>query len=222
MIVNRLDVRHGLVTVTPEQPDDLWSLRRVISKQDFVAGETSRVYKDLGEYSRPDKERIKVSVTIEVESIQLDSTFSRLKVSGKIVDVSNELLSKGSFHSLTVSEGHRVSIRKPGGFTGVQLRLIEGANVPKDNFVIIALDRREAGIGIVKGTHLQILPTIESGITGKMYQDSKKGGAGYYEKIADALAVVYPSSAKIFVSGPGQRKRLFATFSSGKRKSSAK
>src|SRR5580700_6738180 len=127
MIVNRLDTKHDLVTLTPEQPDDLWTLRRIITKGDLVAGETSRVYKDLGEYSRPDKERIKVNVTIEVEAIQLDSTFSRLKVSGKILDVSNELLSKGSFHSLTVSEGHRVSIRKPNGFTGVQLRLIEGA-----------------------------------------------------------------------------------------------
>ncbi|HYB04312.1 MAG TPA: mRNA surveillance protein Pelota, partial [Nitrososphaerales archaeon] len=111
MIVNRLDLRHDLVTVTPEVPDDLWTLRRVITKGDLVAGETSRVYKDLGEYSRPDKERIKVTVTVEVEEIQLDSTFTRLKVSGKIIDISNELLSKGSFHSLTLSEGHRVSIR---------------------------------------------------------------------------------------------------------------
>lgn len=211
-------MKHGLVTVTPEQPDDLWSLRRVISKQDLVAGETSRVYKDLGEYSRPDKERIKVTVTIEVENIQLDTTFSRLKISGKIVDVSNDLLSKGAFHSLTVSEGHRVSIKKPGGFSGVQLRLIEGSGVPKDNFVIVALDNREAGIGVVKGTHLQIMPTIESGITGKMYQESKKGGAGYSEKIADSLATVYPNGAKIFVLGPGTAKEVFCNYLQRERK----
>ncbi len=218
LILNRLDLRHGLAIVTPEQPDDLWTLRRVIAKSDLVAGETSRVYKDTSEYGRPDKERIKVSVTLEVENIQLDSTFSRLKVSGKIVDVSNELLSKGSFHSLTVSEGHRVSIRKPGGFSGVQLRLIEEANVPKDNFVIVAIERREAGIGVVKGTHLQILPTIESGIAGKMYQDSKRRGGSYYEKIADALAVVYPGGAKIFVLGPGTTKDIFSNFIQRERK----
>ena len=212
MIINRLDTRHDLVTVTPEQPDDLWTLRRVVTKGDLVAGETSRVYKDLGEYSRPDKERIKVTVTVEVEAIQLDSTFSRLKVSGKIVDVSNELLSKGSFHSLTVSEGHRVSIRKPAGFTPVQLKLIEGAGAPRDSFVVIALDRREAGVGVVKGTHLQILPTIESGITGKMYSDSKKGGGNYFEKIADALATVYPPNAKIFVLGPSTTKDAFVNY----------
>jgi protein pelota len=219
LIINRLELRHDLVTITPEQPDDLWTLRRVITKGDLVAGETSRVYKDLGEYSRPDKERIKVNVTIEVEAIQLDSTFSRLKVSGKILDVSNELLSKGSFHSLTVSEGHRVSIRKPNGFTGVQLRLIEGAGLPRDSYVVITLDQREAGIGVIKGTHLQILPSIESGVTGKMYQDSKKGAGGnYFEKIADALGVVYPLKAKVFVLGPGTTKEKFVNYLKRERK----
>ncbi len=211
MIVNRLDVRHGLVTVTPEQPDDLWILRRVVTKGDLVAAETSRVYKETSEYARPDKERIKVTVTVEVENVQLDSTLSRLKVVGKIVDVSNELLSKGSFHSLTLSEGHRVSIRKPNGISSVQQKLIEGANLPQDTYFVVALDRREAGIGIVRGTHLQILPTIESGITGKMYSESKKAGANYYEEIADAVASV-SNSAKVFVLGPSTTKNSLANY----------
>jgi len=219
VIVNRLDLNHDLVTVTPEQPDDLWTLRRVITKGDLVAGETSRVYKDLGEYSRPDKERIKVTVTVEVEEIQLDSTFSRLKVSGKIIDISNELLSKGSFHSLTLSEGHRLSIRKPNGFVPQQIRLIEDASAPRDSYVVAALDQREAGIGVIRGTHLQILPTIESGVTGKMYHDSRRGGSdNYFEKIADALAVVYPKDAKIFVLGPGTTKEKFVNYLQRERK----
>lgn len=219
LIINRLDLRHDLVTVTPEQPDDLWTLRRVITKGDLVAGETSRVYKDLGEYSRPDKERIKVTVTVEVEEIQLDSTFSRLKVAGKIIDISNDLLSKGSFHSLTLSEGHRVSIRKPNGFSPLQARLIEGAGAPKDSYVVIALDQREASIGVIKGTHLQILPTLESGVTGKMYQDSKRSGAGnYFERLADQLVVVYPKDTKVFVLGPGTTKEKFANYLQRERK----
>lgn len=219
MIVNRLDLRHDLVTVTPEQPDDLWTLRRVVTKGDLVAGETSRVYKDLGEYSRPDKERIKVTVTVEVEQIELDSTFSRLKVSGKIIDISNDLLSKGSFHALTLSEGHRVSIRKPTGFTPLQVRLIEGAGGPKDSYLIVALDQREAGIGVIRGTHLQILPTIESGATGKMYVDSKRGvSSNYFEKLADAVAVVYPKDSKIFVLGPGTTKEKFVNYLQRERK----
>ncbi|MHB8568520.1 MAG: pelota family protein [Nitrososphaerales archaeon] len=214
MILNRVDERHGLVTVTPEQSDDLWALRRVISKGDYVAGETSRVYKETAEYARPDKERIKVSVTIEVESVTLDATLSRLKVSGKIIDVSNELISKGSFHSLTVSEGHRVSIRKHGGFSPTQLKILKNANAPSDSYSIVALDRREAGIGVVKGTHLQILPALDSGITGKMYNDSrsKTASSAFFEKIADALVTVCSPGSKVFVLGPSTTKNSFANY----------
>jgi protein pelota len=218
LITNRLDLRHRLVTLTPEQPDDLWVLRRIITKGDLVAGETSRVFKETSEYARPDKERIKVTVTIETESIQLDSTLSRLRILGKILDVSNDLLSKGSFHSLTISEGHRVSIRKPTDFTPVQLKLIEGANLPQDSYLVVAIDRREAGIGIVKGTHLQMLPPIESGITGKMYQDSKKSGKDYFERIADVVASMVARSSKIFVLGPSTTKNSFANYVSQNRK----
>jgi protein pelota len=218
LILQRLDTRHDLVTVTPETPDDLWTLRRIVTKGDLVASESSRVLKETSEYARPDKERIKVKITIETEQVKLDSTLSRLRISGKIVDVSNDMLSKNVYHSLSVSEGHRLSIRKPQGFSGVQLKLLEGSRQATDSYAIVALDSREAGIGIVRGTHLQILPAIESGISGKMYQDTRKKPTNYFEKIADSLAVVYRANSPIFILGPGNTKNSFANFLSEQRK----
>src|SRR5579875_75918 len=98
LIIHRLGPRHDLAMATPETPDDLWILRRIISKTDLVASESSRVLKETAEYARPDKERIKVKITIEVEQVKLDSTLSRLRISGRIVDVSNDMLSKNVFH----------------------------------------------------------------------------------------------------------------------------
>ncbi len=196
----------------------MWSLRRVISKGDYVASESSRVLKETSEYARPDKERVKVKITVEVEQVKLDSTISRLRVSGKIVDVSNDLLTKNSFHSLSISEGRNVGIKKPNGFNAVQLNIIRGSTSEADSYAIVALDSREAGIGIVKGTHLQIVPTIESGLTGKMYHDSKKAPTNYFDKISDALAVVYPSKSNLFVLGPGNTKNSFANFLTQNRK----
>lgn len=212
MIIHRIDTRHDLATLTPETPDDLWTIRRVISKGDLVASETSRVLKDTQEYSRPDKERVKVTITVEVEQAKLDSTLSRLRISGKIVDISNDILTKNAFHSLSISEGRRLSIRKPSGFSPVQLKLIEGSKFASDSYVIVALDMREAGIGVVKGTHLQILPSIESGVSGKMYQDSRKKPTNYFENLKQALSVVYPTGAIVFVLGPGNTKNSFANF----------
>jgi protein pelota len=210
MIVHRVDTRHDLATLTPEQPDDLWTLRRIISKDDLVAGESSRVIKETSEYARPDKERVKVTVTIQVEQAKLDSTLSRLRITGKIVDISNDVLTKNAFHSLTISEGRRVSIRKPNGFTPVQLKLIDGSKGERDSYAIVAIDIREAGIGVVKGTHLQILPTVESGVSGKLYQESRSKPTNYFAKVADTLAVIYPPHATVFVLGPGNTKNGFA------------
>ncbi len=212
MIIHRVDTRHDLATLTPEQPDDLWTLRRIISKDDLVAGESSRVIKETSEYARPDKERVKVTVTIQVEQAKLDSTLSRLRITGKIVDISNDVLTKNAFHSLTISEGRRVSIRKPNGFTPVELKLIEGSKGERDSYAIVAIDMRDAGIGVVKGTHLQILPTVESGVSGKMYQESRSKPTNYFVRVADALAVVYPPQATVYVLGPGNTKNGFANF----------
>jgi protein pelota len=233
LIVHRLDSKHGLAIVTPEQPDDLWTLRRVISKGDLVRSETSRVIKDNSEYSRPDKERVKVTLTVEVEQVRLDSTLSRIRVSGRIVDVSNEILGKGEFHSLNVSEGHRIAIKKPQGFTKVELKLIENSSaVLGDSYFLVALDGREAGVGLVRGTHLKIFPVVESGATGKMFAESKKSTKGsasaYFQKIADMMKsinsgqegeeegvggeVKSSSTRKVFVMGPGTTKNAFVNF----------
>jgi protein pelota len=212
VIIHRIDPKHDFVTVTPVTPDDLWSLRRVISKGDLVASESSRVLKETSEYARPDKERVKVKITVEVEQVKLDSSISRLRVSGKIVDVSNDILTKNSFHSLSISEGHSVGIKKPGGFSSIQIDLIKGSTSESDNYAIVALDGREAGIGIVKGTRLQILPQVESGLSGKMYHDAKKTPTNYFEKISDALAIVYPQKSTVFVLGPGNTKNSFANY----------
>jgi protein pelota len=218
LLIQRLDTHHDLVTVTPQTPDDLWILRRIVSKGDLVASESSRVLKQTAEYARPDKEKIKVKITIAVEQVKLDSTLSRLRISGRIVDVSNDMLSKNVFHSLSISEGHRLSIRKPEGFNSVQIKLLEGSKGAEDTYAIIALDTREAGIGIVRGTHLQILPTVESGVSGKMYQETRKKPTNYFEKVADALAVVYPSGSSVFALGPGNTKNALSNFLTQQRK----
>ena len=41
--------------VIPEDADDLFSLRRVIENGDYVITDSTRVIKQVGEYTRPDK-----------------------------------------------------------------------------------------------------------------------------------------------------------------------
>ena len=47
------------IYVTPEDSDDLLTLRRIIKQGDKIIGDTTRVVKQEKEYSRPDSARSK-------------------------------------------------------------------------------------------------------------------------------------------------------------------
>ena len=96
------------ISVLPEDSDDLLNLRRIIKENDKVIGDTTRVIKQDKDFARPDKgERIKVRIALTVEKISLDDVLDRLRISGTIVESSNESVPHGSHHSfiLKVSDG---------------------------------------------------------------------------------------------------------------------
>jgi protein pelota len=55
------------ILVIPEDSDDLFALRRVVKLGDTVISDTTRVIKFDKEFSRPDRERVKIRVSIRVE-----------------------------------------------------------------------------------------------------------------------------------------------------------
>ena len=65
-----------------------------------MIGDTTRVIKYDKEYARPDRgERIKVRIALAVEKISLDDVLDRLRISGTILESSNEAVPHGSHHS---------------------------------------------------------------------------------------------------------------------------
>ena len=83
MITKNID--ENLISVIPEDSDDLLNLRRIIKENDKVIGDTTRVLKQDKDYSRPDKgERVKIRIALTVEKISLDDVLDRLRIGGKI------------------------------------------------------------------------------------------------------------------------------------------
>ncbi|MEM4298255.1 MAG: mRNA surveillance protein pelota [Nitrososphaerota archaeon] len=209
MILHHLQPKLGVAIVTPEDEDDLWSLRRIISKEDLLSSETTRVVKEEGAFSRPEKgERVDVFVTVRVEKVKLDSSLSRLKVSGVIVESSNEAVGRGSHHSITIVPGKKLVLKKKG-WKEFHLKLLKGFS-KGEGFIIVAIDRREAGVGRIKGTHLELYPSIRSGLTGKLYPERAGLEAKFYSEVFELLRFVYIEGYRIFVAGPGSTKLNFA------------
>ena len=204
--------------VISEDADDLFSLRRIIEGGDYVIADSTRVIKQVGEYARPDKgERIKVRVSIRVENISFGQSIDRLRIAGIITASSNELVSKGTHHSLTLRVGDSITIDKGRKWSNLEINILRKSG-DTSGFILIAIDTQEAAIAKLSGTHLEIIPNIYSGKSGKRYPQAVKKDSkteSFFEDIArtiSGLLIVEKDRFRAIIFGPGETKRRFYNF----------
>ncbi|AJM91332.1 mRNA surveillance protein pelota [Nitrosopumilus piranensis] len=208
MITKKID--ENLISVIPEDSDDLLNLRRIIKENDKIIGDTTRVLKQDKDYSRPDKgERIKVRIALTVEKISLDNVLDRLRVGGTISESSNESVPHGSHHSfiLKINDGITISKKK---WLPFEKNLLESSN-NQIGFVLVAIDTGDSGIARLRGTHLEFMPNIYSGSGGKRYK-TNFNIEKFFEQVQQAVSTILKERDTIVVFGPGETKKRFANF----------
>ena len=204
MIVTEFDPKHGHCSLTIESAEDLWTLRRLIAEGDVLVTRSSRIVKREEEYSRPDRgERVKVTIALAVEEVHLDSSIERLRVRGTIVEASDESVTKAGSHSVTLSPGHSLTLRKHV-WTPLAIRLVRPPGGSSGRFILVAADRREAGVGTLSGSHLAVATTIESGLGGKFGEEPNP--RPYISKVADVVSQIFSEGDHVVVAGPGNFK----------------
>jgi protein pelota len=208
LIVTEFNPKHGHCSLTIESAEDLWTLRRLITKGDVVVTRSSRVVKREDEFSRPDKgERVKVTIALAVDEVHLDNSLERIRVRGTIVEASDETVTKAGSHSVILTPGHSLTLRKKV-WTRLYSRLVRPPKGTSKRFVLVAVDRREAGIGSLSGSHLSVATTVESGLGGKM--GDEPSSRPYISKVVDLIAQILREGDDIVVGGPGNFKNLIA------------
>ncbi len=204
MIVTGFDPKHGRCSFTIESAEDLWTLRRIMAQGDVLVTRSSRVVKQEDEYSRPDKgERVKVTIALAVEEVHLDSSIERLRVRGSIVETSDESVSKAGSHSVTISPGQSLTLKKER-WGRLETKLVHSSKESSKRFVLVAVDRREAGVGTLSGSHLAVVTTVESGLGGKMSEEKSSGP--YFGKLASVVSQTFKEGDEVVVAGPGNTK----------------
>jgi len=198
------------ISVIPEDPDDLFNLRRIIKEGDTVVGDTTRVIKQEKDYSRPDKgERIKVRVVLTVEKISLDDVLDRLRIGGTISESSNELVPHGSHHSFILKVNDGITITKKN-WLSVEKNLV-GSKNKQNGFLLVAIDTGDCGIARLQGTHLQFIPNIYSGSGGKRYK-TNFNIEKFFGQVQQAMLSIIKEVDSIVIFGPGETKKRFANF----------
>ncbi|MGQ0606026.1 MAG: pelota family protein [Candidatus Nitrosotenuis sp.] len=203
-------VDDSTVSFLIEEPDDLFTLRRIIKKQDKIISDTTRVIKQDKDYSRPDRgERIKIRISLEVEKIALDAVFDKLRVHGTIIESTNEAVSKGVHHSLLIRIGDSFNVVKKK-WQQIELKLIKSKD-ESFGFVLIAIDKGDCGIGKLKGTHLELMQNMYSGSSGKQYKTNFNIQT-FFENVTKALETILKENDGLVIFGPGETKRQFVNF----------
>jgi len=208
LIVTQFNPKHGSCSLTIESAEDLWTLRRLIARGDVLVTRSSRVVKREDEYSRPDKgERVKVTIALSVEEVHLDSSIERLRVGGTITEASDESVNKAGTHFLTLSPGRSLTLRKDT-WGQLETALVRSTGSSAKRYVLVAVDRRDAGIGTLSGSHLVVLATVESGLGGKMSEE--QSSKPYFAKVAGIVAQAFRQGDEVVVAGPGNTKNVLA------------
>ena len=209
MIVKQSTASANAYFVIPEDSDDLFTLRRLVEPGDYAIADTSRVIKQDKEYGRPDKgERVKVRVSIRVDRVELDSTVDRLRISGNIETSDNEMVTRGTHHSLSVQAGDMITIDKDRKWQDVELRMLKKSG-DGASFILVAIDTQEAAVAKVSGTHAKIIPNIYSGQSGKRYATKNVSMDAFFGDAAKTVASVLGESDRIIIFGPGETRRRF-------------
>ena len=206
MITKTID--ENLISVIPEDSEDLLNLRRIIKENDKVIGDTTRVLKQDKEYARPDKgERIKIRIALTVEKISLDEVLDKLRIGGIISESSNESVPHGSHHSfiLQLNDGITISKKK---WLPVEKKLLKSSN-NQVSFVLIAIDTADCGIARLRGTHLEFMPNIYSGSGGKRYKTSFNIEK-FFEHVQQAIISIFKEGDMVVIFGPGETKKRFS------------
>ncbi|RDJ32143.1 MAG: mRNA surveillance protein pelota [Crenarchaeota archaeon] len=198
------------ISVIPEESDDLLILRRIIQKDDRVIADTTRVIKQEKEYSRPDRgEKVRIRIALNVEKVSLDNVLDRLRVHGVIIESNNESVPHGSHHSISIKPDEGITIFKKK-WNQMEKKLLESKD-QNVGFLLIAIDTADCGIGKLKGTHLQIMPNIYSGASGKRYK-TNFNIEKFFEEVHSALLSLIKDNDTIIVFGPGETRKKFANY----------
>ncbi|MDA4122788.1 MAG: hypothetical protein OK456_06375 [Thaumarchaeota archaeon] len=209
MIVSQLIQKQGICSLVVESPDDLWTLRRLVAPGDTVVTKSSRVVKNESEYSRPDRgERVKVTIAMVVSDVSLDSSIGRLRIRGKIVEASDDSVTTAGTHSVSVTPGYGLTLKKKE-WSPVYTTILNSAKDKGGRFLIVTVDRRESGVGLLSGSHLTIVLSLESGVGGKGAKEADT--APFIRKTVDALRNSWRDGDKVVIAGPGNTKLALAS-----------
>jgi len=101
----------GTITVITESLEDMWHAYNLITTGDRVRASTFRKVTKESATGSTEKERKRITVTIEVKAIDFDANSGIIRLNGQNVE-ENQFIKTGAFQSMDLDQGHKFSLVK--------------------------------------------------------------------------------------------------------------
>ncbi len=220
MKINKKDIKHNVLLITPENLTDLYILSQLIVTNDQVYGFTTRRVRTPGKDSREgDKgERVKVYLGIKVIEVdfQDSSVDQRLRVKGKIISGPEDIVSFNSAHTINITPGQSFSLQKAAWFDYHFSLLRKSEEAHRPVIGIIALEPGLFSIATVNNfkmtLHIQerdSLPSKQAHAKVRTASDTS-----FFKKILSVAKNYFSDESikNIVIAGPGSYKTKFNSF----------
>ena len=208
MRVLHKDPSTGEIKVRVENADDLWHLHNLVLPGDQVRASTYRRQEVKTDKVRPERgEKVRVTLTLRVESVEFQAFADRLRIMGVIVDGPQDL---GRHHTLNVAVDDVVSVIKT--WRAHELRRIDEAvaAAQKPLVAFLSLDDEEALLAQLRQYGVRELATIRAPGHGKMFP-SGDAQSVYFDEILTKLRTTEIGEALVLV-GPGFTRDAFLDY----------
>lgn len=208
MRVLHRDPKTGEIKIRVENPDDLWHLHNLVLPGDLVRASTTRREEVKSDKVRPERgEKVRVTLTVRVETIEFQAFSDRLRVAGVIVEGPQDL---GRHHTLNIGVEDVLSIIKT--WKPHELRRIDEAvaAAQKPLVAFLSLDDEEALIAQLRQYGVRELATIRAPGHGKMFP-SGDARTAFFEDIVAQLRTT-PIGEALVVVGPGFTREAFVEY----------
>lgn len=177
MKLNRINLnrdKEGVLTLIPEDSDDIWLLYNLIGEGDEVECMTFRKVINESNSGNVDTMKIKLVLAVSVEKTDVDLMAPSLRINGKNVK-ENQHVKLGSYHTLEVEPERSVKVWKRK-WDQLDIQLVKQAASPTGKCQVGAVVLQEglAHLCTVTPQGIKVLERIEGNIPKKKLGSTSK------------------------------------------------
>ncbi|CAH1102581.1 unnamed protein product [Psylliodes chrysocephalus] len=180
----------GMVTLIPEEAEDMWHAYNLISEGDSVRSTTIRKVQTESSTGSSTSNRVRTTLTITVESIDFDTQACMLRLKGRNVE-ENQYVKMGAYHTLHLELNRKFTLKKHE-WDSVSLERIDMACDPTKLADVAAVVMQEglAHVCLILSSMTIVRAKIDVTIPRKrkgFVQQHEKGLVKFYDQVMQAI-----------------------------------